>query len=216
LVINHEQKQKAMKKLLLISVLILSTGFTAKNQQTTKRPISEITVPELADDTKYVSMKEWLKLNSDMESNGKWNVANKFGYMGKYQIGKLALLDLGYNEQWIDQVQSSIYYTTDTVRNIRFYHFDVALFPPAEQEKAIIRLMERHEKVYLNDVIEKFQGQTVDSVKITKAGILSASFLGFRNVKTFLESNGKINPKDGFGFSVKQRLALFQKIELKS
>lgn len=167
------------------------------------------------DIVKYISIKEMLKINSKIESRGKYNIANKYGYIGKYQIGKLALLDINYDTSWIQKVQESIYSVKDSTSGYTNYYFDLSLFPPSKQEEAIIKLIKRNEKVYLKKTIEKYVGKTIDDVKITKAGILSASFLGSFNVITFLDTNGENNPTDGFGHTVRDRLEMFQNIELK-
>ena len=170
---------------------------------------------------KIISKDELLKMNSHLESNGKWNVANKYGYIGKYQIGRLALMDLGYDINWINEVENSIYVIPDTIvikkdTVVRkFYYFDLKLFPPSKQEEVIKRLLYKIETIYLKPHIKKYVGKEIDGVRITKAGILSASFLGFGYVDVFLKSNGKINPADGNGHTIKDRMEHFENYEVK-
>lgn len=170
---------------------------------------------------KIITKDELLRMNSLLESNGKWNVANKYGYMGKYQIGKLALIDLGYDTAWVNKLQESIYMIPDTVFTKKdtivrkFYYFDLTMFPPKKQEEVIKKLLNKNERVYLKDHIEKYVGKEIDGVRITKAGILSASFLGFGYVAKFLSSNGKVNPSDANGHSIKDRMIHFENYELK-
>jgi hypothetical protein len=179
--------------------------------------VCEISEPDI----KKISIKELLKMNSKLESNNKWNVANKYGYLGKYQIGRSALLDLGYDSVWVEEIRNSIYSVDDTVlvddkikiRN--FYYFDLTLFPPEKQEEVILKLLAKNEKVYLKKHIRKYVGKEVGGVRITKAGILSASFLGFGYVDQYLKSDGKINPADGNGHTIKDRLKRFQNYELR-
>lgn len=169
---------------------------------------------------KKISKEEMLKMNSKIESRHRWNVANKYGYVGKYQIGRLVLIDLGYDSLWIEKLQKSIYKKIDTcvVSNdtiIRsFYYFDVSLFPPKKQEEVIKKMLHKNEFVYLKKHIEFYVGKKIDGVRITKAGILSSSFLGVVHVHQFLKSNGKINPRDANGYSVKDRMLHFEKFEL--
>lgn len=175
---------------------------------------------DVIDNVKIISKDELLKMNSRLESNGKWNVANKYGYMGKYQIGRLALVDLGYDTTWIKELQNSIYFVSDTIfrKNDtivrKSYYFDLSLFPPAKQEEVIRKLINKNEKIYLKEHIDKYVGTKVGGVKITKAGILSASFLGFGYVDKFLSSNGKVNPSDANGHSIKDRFKYFENYEL--
>ncbi|MFM2392569.1 MAG: hypothetical protein RLZZ546_546 [Bacteroidota bacterium] len=172
-------------------------------------------------EVKIITKDELLKMNSRLESNGKWNVANKYGYMGKYQIGKLALIDLGYDTAWVNKLQESIYMIPDTVFTKKdtivrkFYYFDLTMFPPKKQEEVIKKLLNKNETVYLRKHIKKYVGKEISGVRITKAGILSASFLGFGYVDKFLTSNGKINPSDANGHSIKERFLHFENYELK-
>ncbi len=159
-----------------------------------------------------ITIDQLLKINSKIESNGKWNVANKHGYVGKYQLGYKALKDVGYDTVWINKVQGSIY-SVDTLGRT-FYYFDVNLFSPKMQNVAIKRYMKKIETIYMKKCIRVHVGKIISNVRITKAGILSASFLGFGKVELFLKSNGKINPRDANGHSVKERLIKFQNVEL--
>ena len=172
------------------------------------------------EEVKKITMQELLKMNSRIESNNKWDVANKYGYLGKYQIGKSALIDLGYDSAWVEQIRNSIYCISDTilvddvVKIRNFYYFDLTLFPPKKQEEVIIKLLNKNEKIYLKKHIRKYVGKEIGGIRITKAGILSASFLGFGYVDKYLKSNGKINPADGNGHTIKDRLKHFQNYEV--
>ncbi len=211
------------KIFILITIMFLTIileNFKSSPQQLIKK----IRITNVSK-VKFITKKELLKMNSRIESNNKWDVANKHGYVGKYQIGKLALLDLGYDSNWVNLLQNSIYFKNDTtfikedsviVDTIvrRFYYFDISLFPPKKQEEVIKKLLNRNEKVYLKKHIELYVGKNIDGVKITKAGIISASFLGFGYVDKFLSSNGKLNPKDGNGHSIRDRLKMFENYEI--
>lgn len=207
-----------MKKIRIMILFLICLLFTSTKQvEILYHDNGNYNLVDVIEDdiVKFISIKEMLKINSKLESRGKYNIANKYGYIGKYQIGKLALLDIKYDTSWIQKLQESIYPVKDSVSGHTNYYFDLSLFPPSKQEEAIIKLIKRNEKVYLKKTIEKYVGKTIDNVKITKAGILSASFLGSFNVITFLETNGKTNPSDGFGHTIKDRLEMFQNIELK-
>ena len=160
-------------------------------------------------------------MNSKLESNHKWDVANRYGYLGKYQIGRNALLDLGYDSVWVEQLHQSIYEDSDTtiiedvVKIRKFYYFDLSLFPKAKQEEAIKKFLAKNEKVYLKKHIKKYVGKEIGGVRITKAGILSASFIGTGYIDKYLSSNGKINLGDGNGHTVKDRLRMFENYEIR-
>lgn len=206
----------------LLSILVMLVGYVLLNSNVDAPVQKEVVIPiQKEESTIKITKKELLKMNSKLESNGKWDVANKYGYMGKYQIGKLALLDLGYDSTWISELQNSIYSVSDTTINRKndtiiryFYYFDLSLFPPKKQEEVIHKLLNKNEKVYLKDQIKEYVGKEIDGVKITKAGILSASFLGFDYVDKFLKSGGKVNPADANGHSIKDRMKLFENYEV--
>lgn len=119
------------------------------------------------------------------ESQGKYNLVNSLGYMGKYQFGTSALRFIGINN------------------NAQF------LSSPMLQEKAFVTLLKIN-KSKLEDVIEEYRGKTIDGVRITESGILAAAHLGGAgSVRKYLESNGRKKCKDGYGTTVKSYLKQF-------
>ena len=119
------------------------------------------------------------------ESQGRYNVINRFGYMGKYQFGKNTLRVLG---------------VTDTESYIH---------NPKLQEKSFEALLSIN-KYILRDYIKKYNKKIIGGVKITESGILAAAHLGGAgSVSKFLKSNGSIEFKDGNGLSIKAYLKAF-------
>lgn len=159
------------------------------------------------------------------EGGGKNDVENKFGYIGKYQFGEDALIDLEY-------------YKGDSSKNRRpdgQFLYDwlgewtgkngatskaVFLASPAIQDQAardwIALLCKRMKRFKLAQYI----GETFGGVEITESGIIAAAHLkGFGNAKhpgvnQFLRSKGAINGKDGFGTSVSAYMKRFAGYEL--
>ena len=112
------------------------------------------------------------------ESQGKYNMVNTFGYMGKYQFGSSSLHAVGIKD------------------SIRF------LNSPQLQEKAFISLLTINKKE-LRSEIENFDGKQLNGIDITESGILAAAHLGgVSSVKKFFKSNGKKVKKDAFGTSI--------------
>jgi hypothetical protein len=217
--------KKLFKKFYVYVLMLLLCFFITDCDKVEVSVQKKIITYKQEDSLIKISKKELLKMNSYFESRCKWNVANKYGYVGKYQIGKLTLIDLGYDINWVNSIQKTIYFISDTIyrkkngivvdTNVRkFYYFDVSLFPPSKQEEVIHKLLNKNEKIYLKEHINVYVGKKISGVRITKAGILSASFLGIRYVDYFLKSNGKINPSDANGHSIKDRLKLFEKYEI--
>ena len=187
-----------------------------KTNELANSSILNTEVPKVSEhDVKLINKSVFTKMACERESRGKYNVANEFGYVGKYQMGKIALRDIGYADSWIDSVRNSVYIIENS-KGRKLYYFDTKLFTPVEQEVAICKYFHKIEKRYLRKDIEKYVGKTIDGVYITKAGILGASMLGCGYVDNFLKSGGKDNPTDAYGTSVKSRLIMFQDFELNS
>jgi hypothetical protein len=108
------------------------------------------------------------------ESGNRYDVTNKWGYMGKYQFGKSTLKGLGFK-----------------VTKKEF------LSNPQLQEEAMMALL-LHNKEKLQKYIDVFDGQTINGMLITESGILAAAHLGgqgsvkryFKNGKVFRDGNG--------------------------
>ncbi|MCX6223508.1 MAG: transglycosylase family protein, partial [Bacteroidia bacterium] len=141
---------------------------------------------------KYNRFKKTL---AKFESSNNWKEYNKFGYIGKYQFGRSALDATGYG-------------------NISLESFKInpASFSEQEQEKAMDILLKINETV-MKKSINKFVGLVLlDSIRITRPGILAAAHLaGPANVKEFLESFGEKNVKDRMGTHVSDYLYHFSR-----
>ena len=108
------------------------------------------------------------------ESSNRYDIVNRWGYMGKYQFGRSTLKGLGF-----------------TVTRKEF------LSNPQLQEEAMMALL-LHNKEKLQKYIDVFDGQTINGMLITESGILAAAHLGgqgsvkryFKNGKVFRDGNG--------------------------
>ncbi len=123
----------------------------------------------------YVGFKQAVAAR---ESNGLYKIINSYGYIGKYQFGKLAL------------------------RSIGIFDTEEFLNDPLLQEKAFDALIAKN-KWILRHEIEKFVGRRINGVRITESGILAAAHLGGAgSVRKFLKSNGANGFNDGYGTSI--------------
>lgn len=130
----------------------------------------------------YVGFKQALAIR---ESYGLYDIVNSYGYMGKYQFGKLALRSVG------------VFDSKEFLSN------------PEMQEKAFDALIAKN-KWILKDEIRKFVGKKIGGVSITESGLLAAAHLGGAgSVKRFLKSNGQRKFSDGYGTSIGSYLKLF-------
>jgi hypothetical protein len=118
------------------------------------------------------------------ESGNRYNIVNKYGYMGKYQFGRSTLRGLGFKV------------TQDEFLN-----------SPYIQEKAMQSLLEHNYKK-LKKQIKKYCGKTINGVYVTESGILAAAHLaGQGNVKRFFKKGNEF--EDGFGTKMTTYMAQF-------
>ena len=191
-------------KFILISTctLLSATSFTdvlnrPKLTPTTlpSKPISLIDVEldyELPDLTEIIEVDQtemFLDAIGFKESGNRYDIVNKFGYMGRYQFGRGTLKGLGYKltqEQFLNS--------------------------PEVQERAMMDLL-KHNKKKLQKYIDKYEGDTIHGIYITESGVLAAAHLGGQgNVKKFFRRGKKF--KDGFGTGITTYMEKFGGYEL--
>lgn len=139
------------------------------------------------------TMDKFLEGLGQAESNNNYKVVNRFGYMGKYQIGHNALKTIGLDIKTEDFINC-----------------------PQLQEGAMLLLL-KHNKRALASYIGKYQHTTINGIYITESGLLAAAHLGgCGSVKKFLDSGGSEIFKDGNGVPITHYMKKFQgfKIEL--
>jgi len=118
------------------------------------------------------------------ESSNRYDVVNKWGYMGKYQFGRKTLKNLGYDVTKKEFLNS-----------------------PILQEKAMLDLL-NHNKKILQKYINYWEGKKINGTIITESGILAAAHLaGPGNVKRFLKEGKEF--KDGNGTKLTRYLTQF-------
>ena len=189
-----------MKKILLIliiNVLFISNINTSINDIANNKGMvsatieQNITVRQCIPTTVMNFMivnKDFLYAIGHLESRNRYNITNKFGYIGKYQFNPNTISGLGY-----------------TVSNITF------LNDPVLQEQIMWTYLKYHEYI-LQEYIDKYDNTYYhisdnDSIYITKSGILGAAHLsGAGNVIKFFKSNGKRKFADAFGTSLRKYL----------
>jgi hypothetical protein len=130
----------------------------------------------------FVGFKEAVAFK---ESQGKYNVINTLGYLGKYQFGRT------------------------TLERFRIYDTQKFLKNPELQEKAFAAYCSVNKWILRKD-IRRSVGKTINGIKITESGILAAAHLsGAGNVKKYLRSNGQIHFSDAYGSTVQSYLKKF-------
>jgi len=124
------------------------------------------------------------------ESGNRYDVTNKWGYMGKYQFGRKTLKGLGFDVSKQEFLNS-----------------------PELQEQAMMALL-LHNKEKLQPFIDVFDGKIVNGMYISESGILAAAHLGGQgSVKRYFK-NGRVF-KDGFGTKITSYMSLFSGYDIK-
>ena len=166
-----------MRTLIIVGMLLTSPVMVAPTV-----PSPEFNLPVKKPVVK--NMELFLHDLGHRESGNRYNVVNKFGYMGKYQFGKSTLRTL------------KIKVTKDAFLN-----------SPDLQEYAMQQNL-LYNKNKLKKYIDKFDGQEYNGILITESGILAAAHLGGAgSVKKYFRS-GKVM-QDGNGVKITSYLEQF-------
>jgi hypothetical protein len=149
--------------------------------------VAPLIVPHI--ELKTNSHSEFLKAIGFKESGNRYDIVNRFGYMGKYQFGKRTLRGLGFKMSQEEFLNS-----------------------PKIQEEAMYKLLQTNKK-YLQKYINKYEGQIVHGVLVTESGLLAAAHLGGAgSVKKWFRT-GKVR-KDGNGVKITTYMERFSGYDL--
>tara|TARA_B100000900_G_scaffold400940_1_gene405101 strand:- start:2681 stop:3259 length:579 start_codon:yes stop_codon:yes gene_type:complete len=180
----------------IILACLVTTGFANsfffKKQETitvSTRPV-EIPVVKIEVEPLKINQQEmFLNAIGMRESSNRYDVVNKWGYMGKYQFGKKTLRNLGYK-----------------VSKKEF------LNNPQLQEQAMLDLLSHNKKILKNYIIY-WDGKIINGETITESGILAAAHLaGPGNVKRYFKRGKDFS--DGNGTKLTKYLTQFSGYEL--
>jgi len=184
------------KSIGIILACLVTTGFANNfffkqeepiiiSTQPVEMPVIRIEVEPL----KIDQQEMFLDAIGMRESSNRYDVVNKWGYMGKYQFGRKTLRNLGYK-----------------VSKKEF------LNNPNLQEQAMLDLLSHNKKI-LKDYIIYWDGRTINGETITESGILAAAHLaGPGNVKRFFKKGKDFS--DGNGTKLTKYLTQFSGYEL--
>jgi len=182
------EKWKAIKLL----CTILTIGFILQVFLLSKIDTQIIKLPGI---TKFVYVVDssknsnaFLRDIAKLESGGHYDVISTTGFLGKYQLGRVALNDIG-----LGGISNEDFITT-----------------PELQEIAMRMLLVKNKK-YLQSYIGKFNSKKVAGIRICEASLLAAAHLtGVGSVMQFLDSGGTVDPLDGNGITTSSRLRKFE------
>jgi hypothetical protein len=154
----------------------------ARVQKIMEKPCEE----QVVESTQCSEFNEFREAVGFRESSNNYAAVNRFGYIGKYQFGNLALTDLGIRD------------------------YQKFIKNPKIQDEAFLALC-RINKYRLRHFIEKYEGKKINGIQITESGMIaSAHLVGSTAVKRYLNSNGQSITRDGNQISVENYLELFK------
>ena len=149
--------------------------------------ITPLTVPHI--ELKTNSHSDFLNAIGFKESGNRYDIVNRFGYMGRYQFGKRTLRGLGFKISREEFLNS-----------------------PEIQEEAMYKLLQTNKR-YLKKYIEEYNGEIVHGVLVTESGLLAAAHLGGAgSVKKWFRT-GKVR-KDGNGVKITTYMNQFSGYDL--
>jgi hypothetical protein len=138
--------------------------------------------------------KQYYQKLAQRESSNNPKAVNPAGFIGLYQMGELALIDAGYYKP--DGSKKNDWLGEWTGKNGVNSKEDF-LSHPEVQDQAI---KEYHSLIwnrYLKDY-KKYEGSEINGIIMTKSAMVSCAHLaGQLSMKEFIDSDGKIDKKDG-------------------
>jgi hypothetical protein len=189
------KSKKALIVLTLASITLMSFTqiyYKMVEQVPIEITVNEIELPKVVIEAVPIEINQqemFLTAIGHRESSNRYDVVNKWGYMGKYQFGRKTLKNLGYEISKKEFLNS-----------------------PHIQEQAMLDLLE-HNKRILRLYITTYSGTIIDGVEITESGILAAAHLGGPgNVKRYFKKGKQF--KDGNGTKLTSYLTGFSGYKL--
>lgn len=153
-------------------------------------PSISIEAPLLSEYIEPTQHEMFLEALGFKESGNDYEATNRFGYLGRYQFGRLTLNGLGFSD----------------ISNREF------LSNPVLQEQAMDSLLSHNANI-LKNFIEKYDGKYVRGIFVTESGILAAAHLaGPKNVKKWFRTGKDF--EDGLGTKLSTYLKNFSGYEL--
>ncbi|ACG77269.1 hypothetical protein PHZ_c0855 [Phenylobacterium zucineum HLK1] len=145
------------------------------------------------------------------ESGNNYAFVSSLGYLGRFQFGEEALQAIGFyqgdgNPYAIDFVGA----WTETAHGYGVWDKASFLATPAAQDAAADAWFGKvwQDAAALN--LQSYIGQWVAGVEVTPSGILAGAHLvGVWNLKSWLESGGAVDTRDGYGTPVSQYVGKF-------
>jgi hypothetical protein len=177
-----------------------------RNTIETKAPAPLININIKFDNSKKVtiinknsakSYNSFVKDLAERESSNRPYIINEKGYVGLFQMGRPAMMDIGYPKSFYSKVLKD---PTIWTREQQLEDFDIW-----------VGVLQR----YLKKEIKKYEGKKIHGHKISESGLIAAAHLvGAGSVKTWIRT-GKVS-EDGNGIKLTSYLNKFNGYSIKN
>jgi|GEM_PF-665175 len=187
---------------------VSTTGFPDKNMNIFHDEHIQVDTPARRKDICDKSYSEFLEDLRDRESSGNYLAINALNFIGAYQFGEAALIDLGYVRRDAD-VYDNDYGGGFTGKNGVESLADFLMDPKVQDDAARewMRIMWRYIEA---DGLSNFTWQQIGDITLSPSGMLAAShLLGPGALRRFVESKGRENIQDPFGTSLHSYIEYF-------
>lgn len=147
------------------------------------------------------SYADWMRALGQNESGNNYAFVSSLGYLGRFQFGEEALQAIGlYHADatpWSIDFQGA---WTEKAHAMGVWDKASFLNSSAAQDAAGAAWFEKiHQDAQAIDIL-KYEGAMVGGIPITMSGLLAGAHLvGVWNLKSFLETGGAVDIRDGYG-----------------
>ena len=136
-----------------------------------------------------------------MESGGDYQVVNSLNFLGAYQFGEAALIDLGYVRRDADPYDNNFgggWTGKNGIRSTQQF-----LNSPSVQDNAAREWMEVMWRYIEYHQVDDYAWTEVAGEELTPSGMLAAAhLLGAGSLAQYVESDGRLDLRDPYGMPI--------------
>lgn len=148
-----------------------------------------------------------------MESGGDYQAVNTLNFLGAYQFGEAALIDLGYVRHDGDPYDNN--YSGGWTGKNGIDSSKEFLASESVQDKAAVAWVKLMWHYIEAENLDKHAWEEIGGVTLTPSGMLAASHLmGTYSLQAFIESDGKIDTRDPYGMPVSTYMVRMADVEV--
>lgn len=189
--------RRAIELFVILGIYVFSAqlAYGADRQVVTTSGTAAYIIPAASNGKTYEGFLAALR---KMESGGNYRAVNTLNFLGAYQFGEAALIDLGYVRRDRDMYDNNYGGGFTGKHGIR--SANDFLNNKAVQDRAAKAWMKIMWKYIRADGLSRYAWRKVGNVQMTPSGMLAAThLLGSGALKNFIRANGKSDIRDPYG-----------------